>query len=94
MNLFLGDITDAEAKQIIDQHEKDLAAALAKLDMSKLRQLSELEKKLAERRAKREADLRDKHEKEALQAGLPPPPVGKSVRYCVCIKFKQAHKTC
>lgn len=71
-----GEVTDAQAKQIIDQYDQDLEATLQRLDNAKTRQLSDLEKKLAERRAKKERDLRSKHEQEATQAGLPPPPPG------------------
>jgi len=50
--------------------------------MSKLRQLTDLEKKLAERRTKREQSLREKHEQESVKAGLPPPPTGMFV-FCL-----------
>lgn len=77
IGIFTGDITDAQAKQIMEQHDKDMQATLLRLEASKDRQLSDLEKKLAERRAKKEKDLHDRHEQEAAQAGLPPPPPGK-----------------
>lgn len=70
-------MTDAQAKQIIEQHEKEMLETLRKLDLAKARQLLDLESKLAERRNKREQDLRNKQEQEAIQAGLPPPPIGK-----------------
>lgn len=38
--------------------------------------MSDLEKKLAEKRAQKEQMLRAKHEREAQQAGLPLPPSG------------------
>lgn len=60
---------------------------MKKLDISKTRQLVDLEKKLTERREKRERDLRDKHEREAIQAGLPPPPLPIGMFYCVDIYF-------
>lgn len=52
---------------------------LGQFDLSKHRQLADLERKLAEKRAQREKSLRDKHEREAAQAGLPPPPPGMCV---------------
>lgn len=52
---------------------------LAQFDLTKQRQLADLQRKLAEKRSQREKSLKDKHEKEALQAGLPPAPTSKSV---------------
>lgn len=74
---FLGELTDAQAKHIIEDHEKELEKSLTKFEVSKTRQLADLEKKLAEKRNKREQELREKHEQEAIQAGLPVPPRGR-----------------
>lgn len=81
----IGASTDAEAKEIIDQHQRELQEALGKFDISKRRQLGDLEKKLAERRAQKEKNLRAKHEQEALNAGIPVSPSGKECWHTIYI---------
>ena len=74
-----GEATDAEAKEIIEKHQRELQEALDKFDISKRRQLGDLERKLAEKHAERENKLRAKHEQEALRAGIPAPQPSKSL---------------
>ncbi|RUS80922.1 hypothetical protein EGW08_011303, partial [Elysia chlorotica] len=71
-----GDLSDAEVRTILTQHEKDLQAALDKHNAAKEKQLADLRHKLEQRRRKRERELRDKQQKEAESAGLPPPVEG------------------
>ena len=59
-----GDLSEAELKAILSQHEKDLQAALDKHNSAKEKQLADLRHKLEERRRKRERELRDKQKKE------------------------------
>ncbi|XP_006824590.2 uncharacterized protein LOC100375297, partial [Saccoglossus kowalevskii] len=68
-----GDLSQSEVDRIMSDHEKELAALLARLDGQKQRQTQDLRDRLAQRRKQKEKTLREKHVKEAEEAGIPPP---------------------
>lgn len=59
-----GDLKDSQIKDILDKYEKDLDANMSKFSLEKEKQLQDLRRKLAEKRRRKEALLREKHNKE------------------------------
>lgn len=59
-----GDLKDSQVKDILDKYEKDLDANMSKFNLEKEKQLQDLRRKLAEKRRRKEALLREKHNKE------------------------------
>lgn len=59
-----GDLKDSQIKDILDKYEKDLDANMSKFNLEKEKQLQDLRRKLAEKRRRKEALLREKHNKE------------------------------
>ena len=59
-----GDLSDAELAAIMAAHDRELQEALRKHDASRQSQSDSLRQKLAEKRRKAEAELRDRQGKE------------------------------
>ena len=62
----VGDLSDAEVAEIMEAHQRQMADALRRLDRERDEKTNALRKKLAERRRKREAELRARHAQEVL----------------------------
>lgn len=61
-----GDLKDSQVKDIMDKYEKDLDTNMNKFNMEKEKQLQDLRRKLAEKRRRKEAQLREKHKQEVI----------------------------
>lgn len=61
-----GDLKDSQVKDIIDKYEKDLDTNMNKFNVEKEKQLQDLRRKLAEKRRRKEAQLREKHKQEVI----------------------------
>lgn len=60
----VGDMNDSKVKDIISNYEKNFDSNMSKYESDKERQAAELRRKLAEKRKRREAQLKEKHNKE------------------------------
>ncbi len=62
--LLLGDLSATEVAAIMDAHQREIEEALRKQELLRNDQAQKIRSKMAERRRKREAKLRDKHVQE------------------------------
>jgi hypothetical protein len=60
----LGDLNDAKVQDILSNYEKNFESNMSKHESEKDRQAAELRHKLAEKRKRKEAQLREKHNRE------------------------------
>jgi len=75
-SIITGELSDSDVKSIMDAHFLESQEALGKFDKTKEKQMADLIQKKADERGNRENRLRQKHEQEAKNAGLPLPPIG------------------